>query len=86
MNGGFTSTKAIVAAATTVITALIALLIAAGLHIRPELRDAIVGFVTVVTPVVVAVYGLLHHNHAKIVSARLLSGTAQVPHPKEHRR
>lgn len=66
---GFTTGKAIAAAIAAVASALIGVLVAAGLHVRPELRDSIITFITVTTPFVVVLIGWLHHAHAKVIAA-----------------
>jgi hypothetical protein len=66
------------AAASAIVVAFIGVLVAAGLHVRPELRDAIVTFITVVTPVAVLVWGWLHHTRvtaaAKVRAAAVQAG------------
>lgn len=80
--GGFTSAKALAATIGTVLVSFISVLVAAGLHVRPELRDALVNFVTVVTPIAVIVYGWLHHSHAKRVAALYGARTSANLHPE----
>jgi hypothetical protein len=81
--GGFTSAKALAATVATVLVSFISVLIAAGLHVRPELRDALVNFVTVVTPIAVIVYGWLHHSHTKRVAALYQARVAFQQHPTD---
>lgn len=78
----FSDSAAITATVVSVVTAVIGLIVAAGLPLSKDLTDHIVILITVVTPVVIGVIGLLHRNSAKVQAARVLadSGTTNSVH------
>lgn len=71
----FTDSAAITATVVAVVTAVIGLIVAAGLPLSKDLTDHIVVLITVVTPVVIGVIGWLHRNSAKVQAARVLGAS-----------
>lgn len=72
-----TDAKAITATVVTIATAIIAVILtyAPNWMTQPQ-KDSIITLVTVVTPVVVGLIGLLHHNTAKVRSAETIAAAA----------
>lgn len=79
MGFNFTDAKAITAALVSLVTAVVGLLVAFGIDMSTAKQAAITTFITVVTPLVLALIGLLHHSRAKVAAAALLAtaGTNQ---------
>lgn len=67
----FTTSKAITTAVVALVTALVGIIVAAGLPLSHDLTDAIIQFFTVATPIALAVIGWLHHSTAQIKAAAL---------------
>lgn len=67
-----TDSKAITATVVAIATAIIAVIVTyvPNWMTQPQ-KDSIILLITVVTPVVVGLIGLLHHNTAKVMQAEL---------------
>jgi protein-S-isoprenylcysteine O-methyltransferase Ste14 len=63
MAEGFTNSKAITAAVVAIASAVLGIIVAAGLPLSKELTSSIIQAVTVITPVALVFIGLLHHHH-----------------------
>lgn len=71
MDTNFTDTKALTSIVITITTALVGLLVTLGIDISNSTQTSLVAFITVITPVVLAVIGWLRHSHAKVQAAAL---------------
>jgi hypothetical protein len=80
-----TDAKAITATVVAVATAIIAVIVtyAPNWMTQPQ-KDSIITLITVVTPVVLGLIGLLHHNTAKVMSASALATGTAVPTSTRH--
>jgi hypothetical protein len=68
MADGFTNSKAITASVVAIATAVLGIVVAAGLPLSKSLTDSIIQAITVITPV--AVIGWLHHHHISYLNGQ----------------
>jgi hypothetical protein len=79
MDTTFSDRQAITAAVVAIASAILGVLVAAGLDLSRNLTDHIIALITVVTPAVLVVIGWLHHNSAKVAVARTLADSGVPP-------
>jgi len=75
----FSDRAAITSAVVAIATAIIGVLVAAGLDLSKDLTDQIIILISVVTPAVIVVIGWLHHNSAKVAVARTMADATTEP-------
>jgi protein-S-isoprenylcysteine O-methyltransferase Ste14 len=67
---GFTNNKAITAAVVAIASAVLGIIVAAGLPLSKELTSSIIQAVTVITPVALVFIGWLHHHHISYLNGQ----------------
>jgi hypothetical protein len=82
------STKAITAVVVAIITAVLGVVVAAGLPLSKDLQDHVIALITVLTPAVIGGIAWIHHNHTKVAAARLHAEATvnAAHHPGTHAR
>lgn len=70
------STAAIGATVIAIVTAILGVVVAAGLDLSKDLQDHVLTLITVAVPAVIAGIAWLHHNHAKVLAAREANNTS----------
>ncbi|MHB8742552.1 MAG: hypothetical protein ACYC9L_05440 [Sulfuricaulis sp.] len=76
----FTTNKALISAGVAITASIIGLLVAFGVTVTSNQRDAIITFITVTLPAVLGLIGWLHHGHVTIKAAAAATAPA-VPSP-----
>jgi hypothetical protein len=67
------SKASITAMVIAIATAIGGVIIAAGLPLSTNLENHLLTLISVVTPAILGLIGLIHFNHAKVASARLVA-------------
>ncbi len=62
----FTTNKALISAGVAITSSIIGLLVAFGVMLAQNQRDAIIGFITVALPAALGFIGWLHHGHIQL--------------------
>ena len=77
----FTTNKAVASAGIAIGTAILGLLVAFGVSVTSNQRDAIITFITVALPAVLAFIGWLHHGHVQLKRSTNLVAAVKTPAP-----
>lgn len=72
-----TTNAALVTTIVAISTAVIGVLVAAGLSLSKDLQDHIITLITVATPALIGLIAWLHHNSAKVAITKLSLSQSQ---------